>query len=121
MNRHDKRLIELTKMAEDLSRAPDYKHAAALYIGNQVVSYGVNEFKSHPLQKRFRRNEHTLYLHAEIAAIKNALRSLDVTDLSRATLYVARSAAGKSRNSKPCEGCQRAIIHFGIKNVYWTE
>jgi hypothetical protein len=36
-------------------------------------------------------------------------------------LYVARIKYGNIRMSKPCLGCQRAIMHFGIPNVYWTE
>jgi deoxycytidylate deaminase len=121
MNRHDKRLNDLLTIAEDLSEFHKHKHAAALYIGNRLISIGVNQFKTHPLQKKFGINDDAIYLHAEVDAIRNALKRVSLLDLQDATLYVAKSKAGTPKMSKPCAGCQRAIIHFGIQNVFWTE
>lgn len=107
-------------VAEDVSKFDKHRHAAAIYVGNRLVAVGVNQMKTHPMQARFGINEEAVYLHAEIDAIKNALKRISLDDLQTATLYVAKSKNGKSKNSKPCEGCQKAIMHFGIPHVHWT-
>lgn len=120
MTRHEKRLSELCVIANDTSMFEKNRHAAAIYIGNKLVSIGVNQLKSHPLQAQFGINSDAIFLHAEIDAIKNALKRVSLLDLQKATLYVVRTKNGIAKLSKPCGGCQRAIIHFGIKNVYWS-
>ena len=101
--------------------------AAALVHRNDVVSFGVNSKKTHPFQKLYGRNDMSLCLHAEVAAIKNALRFISVKDLKDCTLYVLRVKQNEPKGSfvaglsRPCDGCQRAIATFGIKKVYFTE
>lgn len=121
MNRHQKRLLDLLTIADDLSNFDKNRHAAAIYISNRLIAVGVNQLKTHPLQKKFGMNDEAIYLHAEVDAIRNALKRVRPLDLQRATLYVARSKDGKQKMSKPCSGCQKAIIHFGISHVYWSE
>lgn len=121
MNRHEKRLHDLLTVADDMSDFDKHKHAAAIYIGNKMISLGVNQLKSHPLQKKFGINGDAIYLHAEVDAIRNALKRVGINELRNATLYVTKSKKGLAGMSKPCLGCQRAIMHFGIKSVHWTE
>lgn len=62
-------------------------------------------------------------MHAEIHAIKNALRHISVDELKRATLLVLRTREDTPSGwgmAKPCEGCMRAIAEFGIKSVKYT-
>jgi tRNA(Arg) A34 adenosine deaminase TadA len=120
MTRHDRRLYDLLTIAQDVSQFRKTKHAAAIYLGNKLISVGVNQLKTHPLQARFGINRDAIYLHAEIDAIRNALKRISLDDLSRTTLYVARIRDGKPKLSKPCAGCTRAILHFNIHDVYWT-
>ena len=120
MNRHRRRLQQLIVVAEDVSTFDKCRHAAALYVGNRLIGLGVNQMKSHPLQAKFGRKD-AIYIHAEIDAIRNALRRVSVDELQDAVLYVVRSKRSKPRMSRPCDGCMRAIVHFGIQTVYWTE
>lgn len=115
MNRHEKRLIHARFVAE--KSTVKFQHSATIYLGNQIIAIGVNQLKSHPLQARFGKNADSIYLHAEIDAIRNALKVVPMHELHNVTMYVAR-ADGKL--SKPCKGCQRAIVHFGITNIHWT-
>lgn len=103
------------------------RFAAAIVRGNKIVSVGFNHMKSHPLQAKYCKNEHAIFLHAEIAAIKNALKELSVEDLSKTDLYITRVKKPKSFSKKfvwglarPCCGCQRAIEEFGIRGVVYT-
>ncbi len=102
-----------------------YRLAAAIVYKNKIVSYGFNSRKSNPLQMKFGKTEHSVYLHAEIDAIKNALKKISPQQLSKSTLLVARSRCINGDVvhglAKPCAGCQRAIVAFGIPNVFYTE
>jgi tRNA(Arg) A34 adenosine deaminase TadA len=103
------------------------KLAAAIVYKNKIVSVGVNSMKSSPLQAKYATNKDlSIYLHAEISAIKNALRQIDVEDFKKVSLYVCRVKYDILTNSivyglaKPCSGCMRAIFEFDIKKVYYT-
>ncbi len=123
----------LAKIAEDLDKninRSGARLASALFVKNQLVSYGVNQNKSHPFHSQFSEREGAIFLHAETDAIKNALKRINENELSKATLYVCRvkfdSGNKKFRKitwgiSKPCVGCQRAIATFGIQNVFFSE
>lgn len=101
--------------------------AACLVYKNELISIGTNKYKTHPLAKKFQKNKNTDCLHAEIDAIKNALRVVDVDFLAKCTMYILRVKRPDHDHkqyvhglSKPCCGCQHAIESFNIKNVYFT-
>jgi len=103
------------------------KVLAAITDGNSWA-YGYNQEKTHPFQKRFGTTESSIFLHAEIDAIKNWLRhNGGLQDLSECDLFIMR-VKRLHRNgpwitglSKPCTGCKRAIATFGIKNVMYVD
>ena len=103
------------------------KFAAAVVYRNRIVSIGINSMKSHPMQAKFSKNEHAIFLHAEVAAIKNALREIDVDDFSKCDIYITRvkKEAPFTKKfvwglAKPCIGCERAIAEFGLKRTIYT-
>ncbi len=119
----------LEKLAEEASASPPVKAsrvAACIVYRGRIVSVGVNSKRTDPFQKRFAKNEHAIYLHAEIAAIKVALRHLSLDELKKSTLYVCRvrfeneDPTPEWALSKPCEGCRRAIMEFQIERVVYT-
>lgn len=120
-------LKTLTKVAESNDEYSNARLAAAIVKNNKIISIGINRKKSDPLQARFGKNEDSIYLHAEIHAIKNALREIVVEDLSKCDLYICRVKRPSQKSnkfiwglSKPCCGCSRAIAEFGIRNVVYT-
>lgn len=103
------------------------KIAAAILMKNKIISIGVNSYKTHPIQAKFARTKGlSIHLHAEIAAIKNAMYHIEVQDFAKATLLICRAKIEISNNkfvfglAKPCSGCQRAIVEFGIKKVFYS-
>ena len=96
----------------------NYSLCAIIKIGkNKYIGY--NRKKTHPLQKEFGKNSHSIYLHAEIDAIRQAYRVEGY--LGEANLYIARSRSdGSIATAMPCKGCQKAIQHFNISNIYFT-
>ena len=102
---------------------------AIITIKNRVIAYGTNQKKTHPFQALHGKNANAIYLHAEIDAIKNALREIDIDDFRRATLYVARlkNSTSDPRSpliyglAKPCKhGCAQAIVKFGLKRAVYS-
>lgn len=122
--RHSKVISHLAKIAQDVPGISRARLAAAVVVKNEIISIGVNSKKTDPFQKRFGKNSFSIHLHAEISAIKNALKRIRHDDLAKSTLYVARVKSVRNSTvyglSKPCAGCQRAIAEFGIKKVIYT-
>jgi deoxycytidylate deaminase len=117
-------LCNIAREQEPVYRA---RIVAGIWIRNKLIALGQNSYKTHPFQARFSKHEESIYLHAEVDAIKNALYTLDVDDLRKSTLYVARMKWREGGNSemipgmaRPCDGCKRAIATFEIPEVYYT-
>lgn len=111
----------LAKMAVDVSSFANVQMAAAIVLKNEIISFGVNEHKSHPFQKRFAPNEHAIFKHAENSAIINALKRISENDLKKCTIYIARVKKDHSWGlACPCTGCQEAIHRYKIKKVFYT-
>jgi len=114
----------LLKLAICNPKVGNHRLAAAIILKHQIIAYGFNSYKSSYIQRKFASNKDRVFLHAEIAAIKNALRFIDIDSLSKCKLLVCRASMKDNKLqwalAKPCSGCTRAIITFGIKKVYYT-
>lgn len=125
MNR-DKKYMEFVRRLA-INNSMKMKLAACLVIQNEIISVGYNSDKSHPMQKRFSKNSESIFKHAEIDCIVNALKHIDAEELKRATLYVYRVKRKEKGDTgwidgmaEPCSGCKKAIEHFGIKRVFYS-
>jgi deoxycytidylate deaminase len=127
--RDHKILKTLLHMAQDVAPVANARLAAAIAVRGDIVSFGNNSLRSHPFANKFGKNEHSQFWHAETHAIFNALKRHNVDILERATLYVVRVKRPHETSkewivgtSKPCKGCRRCIMEFGIPRVvYGTE
>lgn len=127
INNHTRQLNLLSKIAASQTAMAGSRISASIVIKNQVVAFGGNSNRSHPFQARFASNESAIFLHAETSCIYNALKVVSVEDLEYSTLYIARIKFTGPRKrsmewglSKPCVGCQRAILTYNIRNVVYT-
>lgn len=124
----DLRIMQFVRRhAIDTEKMYNCKMAAALAIKNQVISLGRNCNRTHPMAARYGRHHEGVFLHAEIAAIVNALNHVDKSELLRSTLYIHRvkhlneySSEWVDGLAKPCTGCMAAIVAFGIKKVVFS-
>ena len=78
---------ETFKLAQSVEPVRGARIAAAVVRKGKVVSFGYNHKKSHPFQAKFCKNNHAVFFHAEVHAIKNALNSVNVDDLSKCDLF----------------------------------
>lgn len=101
------------------------KHSALISYKNEIISVACNRIKSHPFQKKYGRADGAIFLHAEVSAIKQAIRRLTLKELSKSAMYVVRVNINNQNKpylmySKPCDGCMRAIAEFDILNVFYS-
>jgi deoxycytidylate deaminase len=128
ISRRDFRIMSfLRRNAIDLEPVKSSRIASAIAIKGNIVSLGYCSKRTHPFQKRFAKNPDAIYLHAETNAIRNSLNHMPPGDLQQATLYINRQKHPPHDNkawvdglAKPCAGCERAIIEFGLKRVVYT-
>jgi len=65
-------------------------------------------------------------LHAEVNAIVRASRVLDEDEFRHSSIYVVRVKKDGTRGkwvyglAKPCEGCLRCIMSFGIRELWYS-
>jgi deoxycytidylate deaminase len=118
---------ETFKLAQAVEPVRGARIAATVVRRGKVVSYGYNHKKTHPFQAQFCKHPHAVFFHAEVHAIKNALTSVAVDDLSKCELYIVRAKRNKTNRkwitgmSKPCSGCQKCIDLFDLKGVYYSK
>ena len=118
---------ETFKLAQAVEPVRGARIAAAVVRKGKVISYGFNHKKSHPFQAKFCKNNHAVFFHAEVHAIKNALTSINIDDISKCELYIVRAKRDKANRkwisgmSKPCSGCQKCIDLFDLKSVYYSK
>ncbi len=115
--------LETALIVARMNTVVDLPQMAAVIVNRKgvPVGVGVNSRKTDPLAKKYGKHPEALCLHAEIAAIKIALKKIEVEELASCTMYVARVLKnGEPALAKPCIGCAKAILEFGIGNVEWT-
>jgi deoxycytidylate deaminase len=126
----DKYLSILTTIAQDVLPVGRAKIAACIVYKGEIISIGTCSYKTHPSQKFYGRNVHSIHLHAEVDALVRAQKRVMKRGipLKKCTMYVARVKKASSSShgfisglAKPCEGCMKAIREAGITNVIYTE
>lgn len=114
-------LFEIACKMEPVGHA---RLAACIVKKGVILGFGKNRYKTHPLQAKFAKNEKSIYLHAEIAAIVDALRRYEPEDIQWSTLYLVRAKKTQgiwgSGYALPCSGCTQALGSFGIVDWRYT-
>lgn len=117
----------LATLAEDNENNTRARLAACVVYKSKIVSFGVNQYKSHPFQLLYGKNKESIFLHAEVDAIYRATKRLTSYELSRSTIYVARVKRVSTMTpdlvfglAKPCIGCARCIATFNLKRIVYT-
>jgi len=125
----NKRVLSmLTKLAiENPGLQNRFKLSAGVVYKKNLISTGVNSYKSHPMMKGPGYNPEQIFMHAEVDAIRNALRLIPQQEMEKTELYVVRvrRPCGNTKKwvygmAKPCAGCMMTIASFNISKIFWT-
>lgn len=124
----DLKYIEmLDKLAQTIEPVGAARIASCLVYKRDIISFGFNKLKSHPMQSKYGKNSEAIYLHSEIDCVINFLRNNHVDLLSKCTLYISRAKFSNSKRktfirglAKPCLGCSKCISAFNIKRTVFT-
>jgi len=128
-DKHARHLNVLSRLAVSIPYPvkTNARLAACVVYKNDIVSFGINEMKSHPFQAKWGTNKEAIFLHAEVSAIKNALKQISLKEFEKSTLYVCRVRYEDWTKqkivfglSRPCDGCIRCISTFNLRSVYYS-
>jgi deoxycytidylate deaminase len=92
-------------------------HGSLITKGGSVISWGLNEpgkcgfSESYAYHPGFTR-------HAELNAIKKVRRKIDLTGAVCYNLRIDKN--GEIRMSKPCPSCEKLLLNYGFKKVYFS-
>ena len=121
------KILESLKTMSLSANHPKVWIASALVYKNTIISYGVNQMKSHPFQYKYGKNKESIFLHAEISAIHTADKKLRFEKFTNSYLYIARMKWDSTNKikmvqglAKPCSGCMSCIQEYGIKGIVYT-
>ncbi len=109
-----------TRLAIKQAKRSSFKQqlGATLSKGKRILGVGFNETN--------RNTKHwTQYwegsIHAEEAAILQAVKKHGISELRNSTLHVVRlSKSGNLAMAKPCSHCQELLRRFQIKKVLYS-
>jgi tRNA(Arg) A34 adenosine deaminase TadA len=118
IGKRKKRFIDLATRVAENSAETGYRHGAILVRGNSVLNASCNKNAYSRFGERFRkRDKGDATHHAELGCILGLDRSIT----RGADVYVVR--VGRSGNlllSKPCDMCEAALRHVGVRRVYYS-
>ena len=92
---------------------------AAITKKNDIIGVGKNQMKTHPFQAKFSRNPDSIYLHAETAALLDAINNGQ--NPSGGVMHVIRRLRDDTLGlARPCSGCMKALDAYGISRVIYS-
>lgn len=99
------------------------RHGCIVVMNGQEISAGYNNYRNYSRDKMI---SNCLSCHAEISAVRNALKGehnkrKQESMLRRMKLYVVRlNDQGKYMDSKPCRNCHCRLKSMGVRNVIYS-
>lgn len=95
-----------------------HRHISFIIYKNRIVSIGYSQArKTDPMAKRY--GHRFSSIHSELHSIKKF--PFRPSKLAKCMMVNIRIMANGSIGiSKPCENCQKLLIDFGLKAVYYT-
>jgi len=110
-------LVSYSRLLYELPNSK-FHHLSFILRNGIVSSFGWNDtHKTHPLALKYGTRHSSI--HSELQAI---IRFKGwISDLRKTTLVNVRlGAKGQALLAKPCVPCQKMLVSFGIKKVFYT-
>jgi deoxycytidylate deaminase len=118
------KLAEKCALENDFDPALNFRLAAVLVKGGQIIATGYNKrstnsFVEHYADKLRGKRQYCLSTHAELDAICKARIKMDI---SGSKIYVCRirKADDQVAMARPCPICETALSNYGVKRAFYT-
>jgi tRNA(Arg) A34 adenosine deaminase TadA len=122
MNSNKFRILQ--KYYRSLPVLPRGKHrvVCAIWEKNKIISFGHNQFKTHPRQVLSQKNYNPTRecLHAEIHALIQAGNNPNWSAKDSAIYVYRETKAGLPVLAAPCDGCRAALDLAGVRKIFYT-
>ena len=110
----------MIRLANKRAAKSNYKHklGSVIVSGGRVIATGFNEIgrNTHLLEQSWEGS-----IHAEEAAVLQAIKRSGLAALSGAVIYISRiKSSGKTGLAKPCKHCQELLRSVGIRKAIYT-
>jgi len=122
MSKQDEKYMALASHYATLSVMRS-RHGSVIVLHGSIIAYGYNHDRNYFRDKL----GHPSSCHAEMSALRNAIRKLkldpikDRTTFRRMRLYVARRSAEDGYvESKPCFHCYSKLKEMGVKRIMYS-
>ena len=114
------RVREITYALAGKNLSCKFRHFSFIIKDGIIVSIGINNnFKTHPLTKKYGYWEGVESLHSEMSSvIKYGIENC--TDLIMINTRVNQESLKVLRNSKPCKGCKELIGSLNFKELWYS-
>lgn len=106
--------IKFIKVAIEVAKLSTHRFPTGAVItrGSKIISFGINKYKTHPLQRNHHTDELGTSIHAELDAILKVPRDKGIG----ASIYIVRLLKNNfTGNAKPCKYCRKLLI---AENIY---
>jgi len=91
--------------------------AAIVASGNRILSVGINQYKTSPMQINPYTNKIGNGIHAEFCA----LRGFKKGELIKSVIYIVRRHKDRTYAlARPCKECMKIIRNVGIKKIVYS-
>jgi len=113
------RTIKLVQLALKVAELSDHRFSMGAVIarGSRVISFGVNKYKTHPLQI----NHHTGRLGGSIHAELDAILKAPYRYRKDSQMCIGRVLKdGSPGNARPCKNCCKLLSDSGIYIIAYS-
>lgn len=120
--KREQRYFKQARKQSKLSSHDKARIGAVIVRGNFIAGRGCNQFKTHPVQRRYDKKSGyygiNSHIHAEVAALINTGRH----DLTGAEIYIYREDMRDNlAQCRPCVSCTQALKDAGVKHVFYND
>jgi deoxycytidylate deaminase len=92
-------------------------HGSVICRGGSILSIGYNSPRANSFSENYAQHPGWTR-HSELSAIQKVRRKIDLNGCVMYNLRIDKN--GLIRNSRPCGGCEKLLIDYGIKKVFFS-
>ena len=113
----DEKFIALATYYASLS-SMYFHHGCVISLKGNCIAHGFNHERTYSKDRVI---ENCVSCHAEMSALRTALKRCKRSQVNKLKVYVVRISGNSIVNSKPCEQCYLTLKKHGIKKIIYSQ